>query len=289
MTGRIRTRAHKMIISTALCLSLLLAPHHAQELTAEYGVDVSWPMHNDHVSQNFAWLQTEGVDGGNSTNTDAPISHLPERQQIYEDYINGCVEYYGKNGGRCRSGEESRISMCLRQPKSMTNYTDVGFKKIKAPPDLMKMLVKFWEDNKELEYREEWPVGNVYTNHWKSPTAMLSVENDELIGGGYDLKKRLWDAAQDSLEEWTGQKLRGSSLYGIRIYKEGSILSTHVDRMPLISSCIINVAQDVDEDWPIEVIGHDGKAHNITMEPGDMVLYESHSVLHGRPFALKGR
>jgi len=25
------------------------------------------------------------------------------------------------------------------------------------------------------------------------------------------------------------------------------------------------------------------------MEPGDMVLYESHSILHGRPFPLKGR
>ncbi len=45
----------------------------------------------------------------------------------------------------------------------------------------------------------------------------------------------------------------------------------------------------MDEPWPIEVIGHDGKAHNVTMEPGDMVLYESHSILHGRPFALKGR
>jgi hypothetical protein len=29
------------------------------------------------------------------------------------------------------------------------------------------------------------------------------------------------------------------------------------------------------------VIGHDGKATNVTMEPGDLVLYESHSVLHG--------
>jgi prolyl 4-hydroxylase len=39
----------------------------------------------------------------------------------------------------------------------------------------------------------------------------------------------------------------------------------------------------------LEVYGHDGKAVNITMVPGDMVLYESHSVIHGRPFALKGR
>jgi len=37
------------------------------------------------------------------------------------------------------------------------------------------------------------------------------------------------------------------------------------------------------------VIGHDGKAHNVTMLPGDLVLYESHSILHGRPFPLKGR
>jgi prolyl 4-hydroxylase len=59
--------------------------------------------------------------------------------------------------------------------------------------------------------------------------------------------------------------------------------------MPLVSSAILNVDQDVDEPWPIEVYAHDGKAYNVTMEPGEMVLYESHSVLHGRPFPLKGR
>jgi prolyl 4-hydroxylase len=56
-----------------------------------------------------------------------------------------------------------------------------------------------------------------------------------------------------------------------------------------VSSCIINVAQDVDEPWPVEVYSHDGKAHNVSMEPGDLVLYESHTVLHGRPFPLKGK
>lgn len=40
---------------------------------------------------------------------------------------------------------------------------------------------------------------------------------------------------------------------------------------------------------PLEVIGHDGIARNVTMEPGDLVLYESHSVIHGRQFPLKGR
>jgi hypothetical protein len=36
------------------------------------------------------------------------------------------------------------------------------------------------------------------------------------------------------------------------------------------------------------VIGHDGKATNVTMVPGDLVLYESHSILHGVSHAGSG-
>lgn len=117
---------------------------------------------------------------------------------------------------------------------------------------------------------------------------MVNVENQHLRGGGLRLRQELWDATRKTIEEWTGQELNEASLYGIRIYTRGSVLATHVDRMPLVSSAIINVASDLDEPWPLEVIAHDGKAHNVTMEPGDLVLYESHSVLHGRPFPLNG-
>ena len=34
---------------------------------------------------------------------------------------------------------------------------------------------------------------------------------------------------------------------------------------------VVNVAQDVNEEWPLEVYGHDGVATNVTMAPGDMV------------------
>lgn len=40
--------------------------------------------------------------------------------------------------------------------------------------------------------------------------------------------------------------------------------------------------------WPVELISHDGKAYNVTLEPGEMALYESHSTFHGRPFPLNG-
>ena len=61
------------------------------------------------------------------------------------------------------------------------------------------------------------------------------------------------------------------------------------DRLPLVTSCIIQVDQDVNEPWPLEIYSHDGKAYNVTLEPGEMALYESHTTLHGRPVPLNGK
>jgi prolyl 4-hydroxylase len=118
---------------------------------------------------------------------------------------------------------------------------------------------------------------------------MVSVEDVNLVGGGFDFRDKIWAMANNIIQEWTGQLSFPTAVYGIRVYKEGSILTPHVDGLPRVSSMIVNVDQDVDEDWPLEVIGHDGKAYNVTMGPGDIVLYESHSIIHGRPFALRGK
>jgi len=261
------------------------------EAPTSYGVDVSFPMHLAEVSENYPWLP-HNIDHSipvPNEHLGKPIQPLGDRKKFYKEFMDGCHKYYGKKAGSCDQVERDRISMSLRQPQSMTNYTDIGFAKIKTPEPLMVLINQFWEQNKDNEQKENWFTGNTYTNNWESPTSMVSVENTKLRGGGGKLKQKIWDAAKSTLQEWTGEELTPCSLYGVRVYKEGAVLATHVDRLPLVSSAIINVAQDVDEPWPIEVIGHDGKAHNVTMEPGDMVMYESHSILHGRPFPLKGR
>jgi hypothetical protein len=74
-------------------------------------------------------------------------------------------------------------------------------------------------------------------------------EDTSLDGGGFVLKQHIWNAARDTIQDWTGQQLAECSLYGIRVYKEGAILSPHVDRLPLVASAIINVDQDVVEPW----------------------------------------
>jgi len=257
-----------------------------------YGVDVSFPIQHATVSENYATLPHNIDPDHNSVDQkykEMPVQPLGNKHEFYSNFMQGCRDFYGKSGRVCDSVERGRIEMGLRQPQSMYNYTELGFKKIRAPPEVYKLIQEFWKNNKDRGKLEVWSKGNTYTNNWDAPTKMVSVEDTTLRGAGLVLKQKLWDAAQNTLEEWTGEKLTPCSLYGVRIYQEGAVLATHVDRVPLVTSAIINVAQDVDEPWPIEVYAHDGKAYNVTMEPGDMVLYESHSVLHGRPFPLKGR
>jgi len=159
---------------------------------------------------------------------------------------------------------------------------------------MMTILTKFWKrqftsltNDHDVDIinslpNEIWSRGDTYTNHWSSPTKLVSLTDSPS-------RKILWESSKTILEQWTGVQLSPSSMYGVRIYTNGSVLAPHVDRTPLIISAVVNVAQDVDEDWPLEVYGRDGKAYNLTLEAGEMILYEGHSVIHGRPFPLKGR
>lgn len=256
---------------------------------AEYGVDISMPMHHAAVSTNYAEYPWNAGSAKTPVEyQNMPIQQLGNRQAFYDEMIKGCVDYYGDKGSYCLDYERDRVDMNLRQPQSMENYTDIGFKKIRAPDKVWELIKEFWDRNKDGQTNEVWPTGNTYTNHWSSPTRVANIENMQLRGGGSTLKQAIWNAAKETISEWTHATLHESSLYGIRVYTRGSVLSPHVDRLPLVSSAIICVDTDVEEPWPLEVIGHDGRAYNITMEPGDMVLYESHSVIHGRPFPLKG-
>lgn len=180
--------------------------------------------------------------------------------------------------------------MNRRQPTSLTNYTETGFLKTKAPDKVIQLINKFWKQNHYKGKPEVWQPGNVYINHWKTPTYLVSVDDQALRGSGATLKTQVWAAASALMEAWTQTELQPVSMYGIRVYGEGAVMLPHVDRLPLVASAMICVHTDTDEPWPTEVYDHKtGMAHNITMVPGDMLLFESASVIHGHPFPLVGR
>ena len=78
-------------------------------------------------------------------------------------------------------------------------------------------------------------------------------------------------------------------VYGIRVYREGSVLNSHRDQLKThIISAIINIDQDVEEAWPLVIEDNFYRKHNVFLEPGEIVFYESGRLLHGRPIPLKG-
>jgi len=123
-----------------------------------------------------------------------------------------------------------------------------------------------------------------HTHTRNAETTVSRIDNALLPDGGPRLQAAIANAARDAMEAWTGLPRSPSSVYCIRVYHNTSILMPHCDRLPLMSSTIIN-----DEPWLLEVYDHDGIAHNVIMDPGDMVLYESHSVIHDRPFPMRGK
>ena len=212
--------------------------------------------------------------------SDTLDSILGNKQQLYNGFMNECREAVGPKVAQfaCDEAEASRIRMNRLQPMGMRNYTKLGFAKIRAPEAVFSLIAKFWELHKQSN-ATEWKATNPYHNMWAAPPTLVNVQ-DEALGGG-SLPKQIWESSRQVMEDWTGQHLAPCSMWGIRIYPNNSILAPHVDRNPLVTSAIINVDQDIDEDWPLEVWGHDGKPYNISMKPGDMVLYESHSIIHG--------
>ena len=205
-------------------------------------------MHHETLTTNYPWLP-HNVNPKNYLTPDEyknmPIQPLgPEANERYHNYIQGCVDFYNtvtdtnksRKGQRCLDNEEERIEMTLRQPQSVYNYTKMGFTKMRAPDQVFKLLKEFYDNNIGNEKPENWIPGNIYTNHWSSPSYMLSVEDSKLNGGGFVLKQHIWNAARDTIEAWTGHKQAECSLYGIRIYREGAMLAPHVGT--LLSSCL---------------------------------------------------
>lgn len=83
--------------------------------------------------------------------------------------------------------------------------------------------------------------------------------------------------------------LEPTCVYGIRRYNRGAALKPHRDwEKTHIISAILNIDQDVDEEWPLQIEDHFYRTHHILLTPGEMLLYEGARLMHGRPTPLNG-
>jgi len=167
-------------------------------------------------------------------------------------------------------------------------YTKEGIKLLKLPNHLRSRLTEEWRKNRKnrkIEATDKHKGKYVVTNYGKSPTYMVDIDEK--------LKKELEKFVLNELNKWTSiPNLKHTATYGIREYTRNSFLANHVDRYDThIMSAIINVGQiDIDEPWALTVQSRDlPTPQDIIFDNGfDVALYESSTLMHGRPTSFKG-
>lgn len=111
---------------------------------------------------------------------------------------------------------------------------------------------------------------------------LVSASSPSLLG-------RLERGLQPLAEAWAGVRLEHTSTYGIRRYTDGSWLIAHIDKFKThVISAILNIGQSVRKEWPLFILDNSGARHQVILQPGEMVWYESARLLHGRPQLLEG-
>lgn len=169
----------------------------------------------------------------------------------------------------------------------MPVYTHLGYEKRRLPKRLAKALKAFYNNNQSAMKQEIYDEG--LKNFLYTSKGVTDICPAKILELDDDMKNRLKSELLDMLEGWSGQALEWTSIYGIRNYQRDAVLKMHTDVYKThIVSFIINVFQEVDEDWPLVFIDHYGQKQEIIIKPGEIVLYESARCYHGRPKPFKG-
>lgn len=160
------------------------------------------------------------------------------------------------------------------------NFTKTGFQKMEFPDEIFQEVKSYLNQNRHLEEKEHQSL-DFLSNDAVHPTGMIELP--------VPIKEQVAEAIKPLIEEWAGVELAFTCVYGIRRYHQGTTLDLHTDISDThILSAIVNIEQDVDEKWPLEIEDNYFRSHDVFLKPGEMLLYESARLLHGRTTPLKG-
>ena len=155
-------------------------------------------------------------------------------------------------------------------------FSSLGFAKGALPRDLFASMASFYYNNRHHAVNEEWEGKGVFVNWWETDVKFVAVP--------WRMKKKWQLRLMELVSAWAGVELEETSMYGLRQYETGARLLSHVDRLPTHAvSLIVNIAQDnLANPWPVEVFDHADRLHEVTMDAGEVIYYESARNLHSR-------
>lgn len=167
----------------------------------------------------------------------------------------------------------------LKDKINVNSYLDVpkiheiGFFKQRIPTDLYNNIIDLYKmyrsyvrlnNESTSEARESWTF-STFLQLNKTPHLKQTLAND--------FNRYLSHIMKFNFEN--------PQFYGFRIYLNKSKIRMHRDRLDLNIGAILQIDQ-WGEPWPLDIEDHNGKKHEILLSAGEMVVYESSRISHGR-------
>jgi len=158
-----------------------------------------------------------------------------------------------------------------------------GYQKMSFTQPLRDLLSDWYLQRRNDSLKRHGTIPGGYTNN--DVVEIDKVNLDEFPA----VHRALVREMRQILEWWTGLKLRHTSTFGVRVYRRGSALINHVDRMDThLASAVIQIYQDADRGWPLELYLPNRTVAEVYLQPGELVLYEGAWLRHGRPMRFQG-
>lgn len=220
------------------------------------------------------------------------VAEDPDSGEVLMDHTVGFTGVIGidnhvnphRNRDMRRQVESTMKGEWSKHLQVSRTFSPLGFTKGRLPDDVFGSMRAFYHNNRDPPHRllEEWDSKGPYVNYWESDCNFIQIP--------WDLKKLWQTRLKDVVQEWAGVEIEQTDMYGVRRYESGARLLTHVDRITTHAvSLIVNIAQgNLTAPWTVEVYDHADRLHEVAMEPGDIVYYESAKALHGRNAPLAG-
>lgn len=261
----------------------------------EQGGETDFPEIQERISPMkgvaVVWKNSDGTGTENPAALHAGMPVLKGRKVIITKWFRENV---------FNSAEDARLSreyheMQQPQPQQKTfksaadlpRFSPMGFKVERVPEKTFQLIREAYDLLKPTIRPENWNgiTNFIHDSNGEAPVEILSMDAFSRI------REIIADELKPIHEAFIENKERivPKWIYGIRSYKRGAILEPHTDTIAThhVSSIII-VDKQVDRDWALDIQDHQGRWHKVYAEPGDMILYESATNLHGRMEPFEG-
>jgi prolyl 4-hydroxylase len=304
-------------IDIRICKTIGINNRFAEQIQAQkYEIGQEFKLHTDYFDKELLLKSTsiksqrtwtfmiylndmpDSESGGHTSFPYAYLSFQPKigTAIIWNNLINGSPNHYSSHQGmQILKGEKYIITKWFKEmetdfslPNQVCEHNflpilhNIGFEKKKINLECIDKI-KEWMNNNTNNFTKEKLFNkiekNMITNH-------LSLDN-----APNELKRELQIQMSKLLTEWIDYKsnLNYICTYGIREYLKGSSLDNHYDKKEShVISAIIHLDDQSDKPWALYIEDHNFRPHEIYMEYGDVIFYESTTCLHGRPTPFEG-